>query len=333
MPETNLNCLKLNGSPSDYIDLADVTKLEIVNSSFTAEAWIKGDNFPANGDSPVLTTDAEISSSRTLTLLIRNRHAFLGFYANDTTGETELEVGRWYHVAWRYDREKKEQAIFIDGQLDKISTEHGEFQGKGSIHLGIWLQNRHFIGSIAEVRIWKAVRSQSDIAATMHKRLIGNEPGLVGYWRLDGNADDSQTNGNPNNGMLKGGTWVSDPGLKISDPPPLSAPNDPALPSGMNMEIVVAAILTDLAAAQNLANEFSQQLGQKHPGSFTVPNVVLKEIELDLRFVLEKIVKPASGVPNANILVDLDTLQALPPEFISSLRLQSQLDRYGWKMK
>ena len=59
-------------------------------------------------------------------------------------------------------------------------------------------------GQIDEVRAWNIALTQTQIRDYMCKKLIGNETGLVGYWRFDettGNtAFDSQTNVAPNNG-------------------------------------------------------------------------------------------------------------------------------------
>lgn len=45
-------------------------------------------------------------------------------------------------------------------------------------------------GSLAEVRLWRAALSRSQIADSMYRGLAGNESGLVAYWPLDGNAGD-----------------------------------------------------------------------------------------------------------------------------------------------
>ena len=43
----------------------------------------------------------------------------------------------------------------------------------------------YFNGAIDEFRMWNVARSQADIMATMGTKLVGNEAGLVGYWKFD----------------------------------------------------------------------------------------------------------------------------------------------------
>ena len=73
----------------------------------------------------------------------------------------------------------------------------------------------NFQGLIDEVRVWNVARSEVEIQSAMSTPLSGNEPGLVGYWKLDEGsgqiAYDSIANGN--NGQL--GTT---PGVDPSDP-------------------------------------------------------------------------------------------------------------------
>ncbi|MBC1239131.1 hypothetical protein [Nostoc sp. 2RC] len=67
----------------------------------------------------------------------------------------------------------------------------------------------------------------------------------------------------------------------------------------MLLSQLVAAILNDLTTAQDLANEYSSQLSRKYNkyesekdnilGNFQVPSGILQEIELDLKFAVEKL--------------------------------------------
>ena len=59
----------------------------------------------------------------------------------------------------------------------------------GGLTSDLWVGDRgdlarSFEGFISDVRIWNYARTQSEIQADMHKRLTGNEPGLVGYWPM-----------------------------------------------------------------------------------------------------------------------------------------------------
>lgn len=59
----------------------------------------------------------------------------------------------------------------------------------------------YFIGLIDELRVWNVVRTAADIASTMHQSLVGNEVGLVGYWKFDDvggtTAKDSSISNSP----------------------------------------------------------------------------------------------------------------------------------------
>ena len=60
-----------------------------------------------------------------------------------------------------------------------------------------------FFGQLDEIRVWNVVRTGAQIRETMHKRLVGDEPGLIGLWNFDdGTASDSSPSGF--HGKLKG---------------------------------------------------------------------------------------------------------------------------------
>ena len=60
-----------------------------------------------------------------------------------------------------------------------------------------------------KVRVWNVVRSQGEIAGAINHPLQGNEPGLVGYWPLDGDAQDASGHGH--HGTVNGNvTFVAD---------------------------------------------------------------------------------------------------------------------------
>jgi Concanavalin A-like lectin/glucanases superfamily len=92
----------------------------------------------------------------------------------------------WHHVAATFNNGTVK--LYVNGALDRtvsgvltplISTEPVAFGREGTYPGGT------FNGLIDEVRIWNVVRSGSQIARSITRRLQGSETGLVGYWRLD----------------------------------------------------------------------------------------------------------------------------------------------------
>jgi Concanavalin A-like lectin/glucanases superfamily len=51
-----------------------------------------------------------------------------------------------------------------------------------------------FDGKIDEARVWNTARTGSEISSNYNKELVGNESGLVGYWKLNNDANDSTSN-------------------------------------------------------------------------------------------------------------------------------------------
>ena len=68
-----------------------------------------------------------------------------------------------------------------------------------------WAQDGYFEGEIAEVRVWNIVRTPEEIKQNINSRLSGNEPGLVGYYPLNGDANDKTSKAN--HGTINGAIW------------------------------------------------------------------------------------------------------------------------------
>jgi len=198
------NALSFDGN-----DIVNTNGLALLNTpNGTIECWIQWSGVISEGHFVIKTANPACCGSHFLTLLSSIPHVVQWSLYNSTyfraTGTTPLIPTEWYHIAATWGTGGMQ--IFINGVLEGTNT----YTGTGAnttnpVSIGGWINFPQFFnGQIDEVRIWNTARSQTEIRNTMCSKLIGNEPGLVGYWRFDETAGntyfDSQTNVAPNNG-------------------------------------------------------------------------------------------------------------------------------------
>ncbi|MEM6602323.1 MAG: LamG domain-containing protein, partial [Verrucomicrobiota bacterium] len=170
----------------------------------------------------------DFDRSEFYTVYIRGDNGRVGFSTvggtvDDLQGATAVNDGQWHHVAAVYDGTNK--YLYVDGVLEatKPNAHGGSALGKSeSVRYGMigdgseattYNGNRnHFYyeGDIAEVRIWHATRSASEIQAHIGPGgLAGTEAGLVAYYTFeDGTAKDHTGNGH--DGVLFGPAFQSE---------------------------------------------------------------------------------------------------------------------------
>ena len=132
--------------------------------------------------------------------------------------DTGMKQDTWFHVAATWDGTKTH--AFIDGievgtgftPSRPLSTPPNQ-----PLYVGSDAYGNYFTGSIDEVRVWNVARTASEIAADMRLRLIGNEPGLVGYYRFDEGAGttalDATSRGN--DAALRNGPTYAPSGVPL----------------------------------------------------------------------------------------------------------------------
>lgn len=242
-PSVFNNFLEFNGTPvgdysapnsGGYINIPH--KDMYVGSAFTLEAWFQWDDVGTNEANFIVGKGYEQFEIHTGGGSGVNGIRFIPIWNN--SGDSHIDVKNviqpgWFHVAASYEySDSLKQAtarVYINGiaqdlwrgttNLGKTATlarqsntlGYGMVNGtlvpqQNNINIGRrtdgWF---HFDGKISDVRFWNIARTEQDIKRDKDKVLIGNEPGLVGYWKLNeasGQALDSS--GNNNSGTLTG---------------------------------------------------------------------------------------------------------------------------------
>lgn len=150
------------------------------------------------------------------------------FFSNNSfsvQNNTAFNDGQWHHVAVTLSGTSVQ--FYVDGSADGTGFVSGApktWTGGRSIGANNTGQSLFVDALMDEVRIWNVVRTQQEISANYQTELVGNEAGLVGYWKFNGNLTDSSGNGNTltNNGGAVFSTNVPFTGTTPPPPPPAS---------------------------------------------------------------------------------------------------------------
>ncbi|MET8542796.1 LamG domain-containing protein [Kitasatospora sp. NPDC004799] len=173
--------LRLDGVDA-HLDLGNRAPLHFGGKPYSIEAWVK----PAALDGPVLSRSGEY-----LLAVDANGAVFLhheGWPSNLTSTET-LATDTWTHIAATYDGTTAK--LYVNGRpagsaalpftpATGVNTLVGKRSSGGA--------DSFLNGDLDELRIWNRVRSQAELTTDLNNRLIGNEPGLVAYYRFDEGA-------------------------------------------------------------------------------------------------------------------------------------------------
>ncbi|MEZ6210282.1 MAG: LamG domain-containing protein [Phycisphaerales bacterium] len=157
-----------------------------VTPGLTVEAMVR---WQAGGGfiNQVLTTDDPRAAGIRWGILNDGRVDFttLGVQ-NYLTTVPRVPVDTWTHVAVVFDT-GGEANFYINGEY--VETVNGSpiiiNNANAAVLLGGDSIGNHFVGDMAEVRLWDVMRTPAQIAANFNNALSGSEPGLIGYWPLN----------------------------------------------------------------------------------------------------------------------------------------------------
>lgn len=197
-------CTDLEASSSQYANNTSPSGL-VFTDDFTVEAWIKlesyaaGDILARRDGAPTAGWVFRVVASGQVDLFAGTGGAF-----DEVTSYQSVPLGRWVHVAASLNMSAGTAAVWIDGvEVPSAYTNSAatSLTQTGDLAIGRAGSSgtEYFDGKISDVRLWGVVKTAAQIRASMNKQLAGNETNLLGYWKLAGNFNDSQTNGTANN--------------------------------------------------------------------------------------------------------------------------------------
>ncbi|MFI9201143.1 LamG-like jellyroll fold domain-containing protein [Streptomyces sp. NPDC053048] len=184
---------------------------ELAGRDFTVEFWARR---TAHGRQEFLVGHGDEAGSPHKSLHIGfredNRFTF-AFYAEDLNAEVRTEDTAWHHWACVHEHAARRQTVYRDGVLAGSRTTDAGYTGTGALLLGRALA-QGARAELDEVRVWDRARTADEIERDKGVRLIGNDPGLVAYYRFDEGAGTrlhDQTDHARHGELIGGPRWVT----------------------------------------------------------------------------------------------------------------------------
>jgi hypothetical protein len=209
-----LNGLDFDGS-NDYVNIDAVASSMTGVTSFTIETWIKVDPAQAGNDM-IFAVNTSSNGSRMFVKLDDGVMEFDIGTSSDVLAGPDLRDDVWHHIAFVFDNGSL--SYYVDGDLSDVETNSvpafasndkwsigQEWDGGGA--------SDFFNGALNELRLWKSVRTATEISGGRFCEIGNPDTNLVAYYTFNqGVPSGSNTSissltdwsGNAFNGTLSG---------------------------------------------------------------------------------------------------------------------------------
>ena len=198
--------LLLDGS-NDYINVPYSSELSLTGQMSFA-AWIKTDD-TSGGYKNVLSTDVPGNGQSNYWFGIQNDELSFGFWASGgfrtvTSPNSNLEAGKWYHVAASFDDSTDTVRLYVNGvEVHSGSLTYSPTPETADLWIGHSVDGEYWNGCLDEVRIYNYELPAIEVAELY---------GLVGHWKFDEAAGTAAADSTAfgNDATLNGAAWTSD---------------------------------------------------------------------------------------------------------------------------
>jgi hypothetical protein len=189
--------LDLDGA-DDYVDFGTSNIFDFGTGDFSIELWVK---YASLSGEQVLIEKWNGTDGPGWTFTKMSYNDFRFGTSSDYLDGTppSITTNTWYHIAAV--RNTGTLTFYWNGTAMASGASSGSASGGANLFLGRRNSFQGFFmnGLFDEVRIWNVARTPAQIQANMHKPLVGNETGLVGYWRVDDGSGSTVNDSTSNN--------------------------------------------------------------------------------------------------------------------------------------
>lgn len=206
VPISEKKSIDFEASNSQYLSIADGSQNGLdITGDLTFEFWWKPESLSSY---QYFISKWNTSSQRSYLLAYDNSIAALQFACSSNgtsatnTGSTfayTFTTGTWYHIALTYDASAGSATCYVNGTSLATATSlpTSIHNGTASFRISSTDSSALYVdGQMDDVRVWNDIRTSSEISDNRDLTLTGTEPNLVGYWKLDGTAEDWTENRN-----------------------------------------------------------------------------------------------------------------------------------------
>lgn len=192
--------------------------INLSGSALTIECWFKGSQFQS-----IITQQ---QGDRLIGMGVDGKYVLSndGGVAGGLAIDPRANDGAWHHLAmtWRQNADNGFTSYFDGRVASRRASANLPIPAIDAALLIGSLAGQNLVnGTIDEVRIWNRSRSSSEIRADLNRRLVGNEDGLVAYWRFDegsGSVVRDQTD-HAHHGQIRGTPQWVDSDAPVGDNP------------------------------------------------------------------------------------------------------------------
>lgn len=200
---------------NDYVAVPSHKDYQFGTSTdFTVEFWMQAAGAWAGDPAIISSKNWNAGTNAGWNIALSAGGNGIDVNVGDGTNRADLDAGtvsdaEWHHVAATFDRSAL-VSLYIDGRLAQSTSMAGVGDIDNSLNIGMAQDGSYgygnfFRGRLDEVRLWNTLRTQDELRENMHLSLVGNETGLVGYWRMDTDGTTINELINNNHGTITNG--------------------------------------------------------------------------------------------------------------------------------